>query len=322
MTLWLIGIFGIGISAFLGIGVYFYGQANLAKKNALLLTRVGSGEVAVAEADVGLKPTRLAQRHRLQQLLKDAPLVPALAELLERSGLETTVATLMGRMGGIALVTCVSAMAFGTDVVGALMMGILTSVVPVGQVMYQANKRAAAFEAQLPHALELINLYLRSGRSLPQAFVAATEELQAPIAEEFRSAAEEYRLGRPLDSALRKLAAKYPASLGFRLFTIAVTVLGQTGGNLVEVLERIRKTLDASVTYGLRLRSLTGETRMSAWILGITPGFFMLISGFLNPAYFGLFFSTTLGHWLFGLMLTLWAAGLFWIRILMRSQAL
>ena len=108
--------------------------------------------------------------------------------------------------------------------------------------------------------------------------------------------------------------------MGFRLFSIAVSVLGQTGGNLVEVLERIKKTLDAGVTYGLRLKALTGESRTSAWILGILPGVFMVIAATLNPEYFSGFFQTQLGRTLFGVFLGLWLAGILWIRRLMQSK--
>jgi Flp pilus assembly protein TadB len=97
-------------------------------------------------------------------------------------------------------------------------------------------------------------------------------------------------------------------------------VLGQTGGNLVEVLERIKKTLDAGIAYTLKLRASTGEARTSANILGVVPGLFMAITGILNPVYFNAFFETTPGLVLFSLFLFFWISGLVWVRAMMQSK--
>jgi tight adherence protein B len=306
----------------LGMSSYFFSRASSARRNLAFLDRV-HGNLDVVRDDVDLsehKPARYAKNKTLQAILRGAPFVDDLAQLLEQSGMATSVASLLGRMFVIGVAGLVGAVLWNIQLAGAFFLGIFACILPLLHVLRARQLRAIMFESQLPNALELIGLYLRSGRSLPQAFLGATEEILPPARDEFLLAAEEYRLGRPLDSSLKRLAQKYPTSIGFRLFAIAVTVLGQTGGNLVEVLERIKKTLDAGVSYGLRLKALTGESRMSAWILGCLPGLFLAAIAVLNPLYINTFFDYALGRLLFGIFLGLWAAGGFWIRQLMQSK--
>ena len=321
MSIWVIVLFAVLIAGAMIGTMHFRGQATLARKNVAILQRLGSSDVIDTDGLLGLKPTRLSPRPALQELLRDAPYVTTLAELLERSGLPTTVAEIYGRMLAVFFVVNVAGIIFDAAGLAAFGASVALAFVPVMWVRRAVNKRADAFDAQLPHALELINMYLRSGRSLPQAFLAAADELHPPCSDEFRACSEEYKLGRPLDSALKKLSQKYPSSIGFRLFSISVTVLAQTGGNMVEVLERIKKMMEATAAYGLRLKALTGESRVSAYILGGMPGFFLCVAGFMNPAYFALFFSRSLGHVLLCILLVLWGGGILWVRALMNSKA-
>lgn len=299
-----------------------WGRARHARRTALFLSRLGSDEAGGgAESSIlGHQRSRLAKHTWLQNLFHDIPGTGELSGLLEQSGLDITVARVLAVMGAAAAAAFVAALLIGLVPLGCLLLAAAAAGAPLLWVMQARSRRARAFELQLPQALELIGLYLRSGRSLPQAFLGATEEIGSPAAEEFLTVAEEYRLGRPLDVALKRLAIKYPESLGFRLFSIAVGVLGKTGGNLVEVLERIKKTLDAGIKYGLRLKAMTGESRMSAWILGVLPGGFLGIAALFNPSYFKAFYDSTIGVALLAVFFALWMGGVAWIRALMQTR--
>lgn len=323
MSVAVIMLFGVVMAIFLGCAVYFYGNGVGLRSQALLLSRLSQHEtVGVADLQqMGLSPTRIALNPKVQQALTGVPFIANLGNVLEQSGEATTVASLIGYMGAASLLMAAGTWHSGCRPPAALFLGLMSASFPVFYYIHLGNKRAAAFEAQLPACLELISLYLRSGRSLPQAFLAAADEIPPPAAQEFAVCAESYRLGRPLDIALKGLAVKYESLVGIRLFAVAVSVLGQTGGNLVEVLERIKKTLDAGISFTLKLRSMTGEARTSANILGAVPGLFMGITGLITPDYFNNFFDSTLGLVLFALFLIFWISGLVWVRAMMAAKA-
>ena len=318
----IVGLVALVAVATMLVAARQWARATRARRSALFLSRLGASEqTSDAQSSIlGHQKSRLARQRWLQNILVDLPGIGALSGLIEQSGLTVTVAGLLAMMVGLAAAVFVVVPLSGLSRPIALVLALAASGAPLIWVARARSKRATAFEVQLPQALELIGLYLRSGRSLPQAFLGATEEIAAPAAEEFLTCAEEYRLGRPLDVALKRLAIKYPGSLGFRLFSVAVGVLGQTGGNLVEVLERIKKSLDASVQYGLKLKAMTGESRMSAWILGILPGVFLSLAGLFNPAYFHAFYDNDLGLGLLAVFFALWMGGVAWIRSLMQAK--
>ena len=322
MIFGLILTFGIGMSLSMGAAVTYYGRAAGARASALMLSRVTTiGDDDDSLTAQRLPGKRLAHNMALRRLLVGAPTVSGVAELLDQAGSPKTVAQFFGYTVGGGLGAGALCVLFGLRVPAAVFIGFFTSMFPYFYYMHLRAQRITAFEAQLPQALELLTLYLRSGRSLPQAFVAATEELSPPASEEFSVCAEAYRLGRPLPEALRTLSNKYQDSLGLKLFSIAVSVLGQTGGNLVEVIDRIRKTMEASLMYVLKLRGLTGETRTSAIILGAVPGFFMAATALIMPDYFNQFFESVTGYIVFAVFCFVWIAGLVWVRVLMSSKA-
>lgn len=309
------------MTVFLLLMVHYYRRSVAAKNSALILARVmpnlAVNDQLYARA---VSPERLATNVRLQGMLMGTPMLSSAAGLLEASGARTTVAEMLVMMvasgGGSAMLA--SVMGCSTPASGFL--GLMCIALPIIYFQRKRAQRIVAFEAQLPQMMEMLTLYLRTGRSLPQAFTAVAEEIPAPAAEELAICAEEYRLGRPLPIALKGLAQKYPESLGLKLFAIAISVLGQTGGNLVDVLERIKRTLDSSITYVLKLRALTGEARTSATILGALPGVFMGITALGNAEYFNSFFSTSMGLVLLSMFCVFWVAGILWLRIIMSSR--
>ncbi|MBI5507808.1 MAG: type II secretion system F family protein [Deltaproteobacteria bacterium] len=296
-------------------------RARAAHRSAWFAARILDQGADPLAAESALRK-RLAKSVALQRLLGGWPLALRLALLLTQTGLDLTVAGFLARLALLFATGLSFAAALGQPFEAALGAGLLAGLVLVAYVVFCRARRQQAFAAALPAALEMLTLFLRAGRSLPQAVAATAEELLPPIADELRSVAEEYRLGRSIEDALRGLVSRYPANLGLRSFVMAAAVLGQTGGNIVEAIDGVRKALQAEAGYALRLSALTGESRMSGVLLGALPGAFLGLSAVLNPSYFALLFAHRLGNLLLLLCVTLWLAGVAWIRILLRARPL
>ena len=74
----------------------------------------------------------------------------------------------------------------------------------------------------------------------------------------------------------------------------------ETGGNLTEILESISYTIRERFKLIGQIKIYTAQGRMSAWILGLLPVFFVLIISWLNPGYLTPLFRDPLGHFLLG----------------------
>ena len=51
----------------------------------------------------------------------------------------------------------------------------------------------------------------------------------------------------------------------------AVLIQKETGGNLAEIFERISQVIRSRFRFGRRVRTLSAEGRLSAWILTLVP---------------------------------------------------
>jgi tight adherence protein B len=175
-------------------------------------------------------------------------------------------------------------------------------------------------DQQMPQALQLMVLALRAGHALPGALALAAREAPPPIREELRRAVEANALGRPIGQVLEQLAQRLPQCDSAQTLAVAVLVLEQTGGNLITVLERIIDGARARTQYKARLRALTAQGRMSAWVLGCMPIAFATIAVFLDPNY-AKTLATRQGLVVIVMVLVLWACGISWTIRMVKKES-
>jgi len=137
-------------------------------------------------------------------------------------------------------------------------------------------------EVQLPDTLDLIGRALRAGHALPSGLKMAGEEMSDPIAAEFRITHDEMSFGVSMQQALSNLGERVPVT-DMRYFVVAVLIQREAGGNLTEVLDNLSKLIRNRLMFHARVRVLTTEGRMSAWVLGLLPFALALFMNFANP---------------------------------------
>lgn len=180
------------------------------------------------------------------------------------------------------------------------------------------RRRLTLIDEQLPQALELMVFGLRAGHPLEGSIRFVAGELADPLGGELRRCNEEYELGRPLEAALVSMALRLDACRALRTFVEAVVVLKQTGGNLVEVMERIVSTLRAQAAYEARYRALTAEGRTSGLILGSLPLLILAAVLLVQPGYLASLFKSGTGRLVLAIAFSLWMAGIAWLVRLVR----
>ena len=102
--------------------------------------------------------------------------------------------------------------------------------------------RLAAFEEQLPEALDIMRRMLQAGQPVTQAFNEVGVEMPAPIGVEFKNTFNLLNYGYDMRMAIMQMAEKNAD--GFLLaFSSAVLLQKETGGNLSENLEKVSRVL-------------------------------------------------------------------------------
>jgi len=197
-------------------------------------------------------------------------------------------------------------------VVGLVLLGMAPNLL----LARLSKRRRLRFADQLPDALMLVAGAIRSGASLPLALRQMSLEVPAPCGQEFELMLREQRLGVSLDDALGSLERRMGGD-DLRLFTAAIRIAGDSGGNLAETLERLADTIRRKLTVEGKIRALTAQGRLQGWIMSLLPIAVAVALFALEPEAMEPLIATWQGWIVCGVIAVLELAGMIFIRRIM-----
>ncbi|HZW52964.1 MAG TPA: type II secretion system F family protein [Candidatus Elarobacter sp.] len=205
---------------------------------------------------------------------------------------------------------------------GALTFPIALTIAAYGAKAYIAHKsrqRLAKFADQLELVLRLMASGLRAGLGLRQALVLVMDELDDPARTEFMRVLGQANIGQSVYDALDGLAKRMPSE-ECSLMVRAIRIQSQTGGNLAKVLEHLAHTIKERRRVFRKMRALTAEGRMTAWVIALLPVVVgVLIVGLNGQMRHALVF-TGVGHVVMVFVALLELAGVAMLRRIMQFE--
>lgn len=319
----------IGGNAFLLISVLVFVAVLLLLEGAYLLWKSYKGPEAkkierrLQALSASSDHTQRAQLLK-QGMLSDVPVIErfllgmARAERLGRfiyqAGLDWTVSRLLllsAAVGAISYIIMLYA-AHQSLLWGALV-GAVFAATPLLYVSRKRASRLGQFEKQLPDALDLITRALRSGHAFSSALQMVGDEMAEPIAGEFRVVHDEVNFGVSLQQALTNLSVRVPIT-DLRYFIVSVLIQRDSGGNLTEVLGNLSRLIRERLKLLSKVRVLSSEGRLSAWILGIMPFALAGVMYLVNPEFMAPLWNDPIGISIIKYMLILMVFGAFILR--------
>lgn len=174
------------------------------------------------------------------------------------------------------------------------------------------DKRRGKFEAQLTDTIQMLIGGLRVGHSIMRSIEAAATEADAPTSEELSRVVNEVRIGKDAHLALDE-AAQRMDSEDFRWIGQAIQINREVGGDLAEVLEQVAGTIRERSEIKGQVRALSGEGKMSAYILMAMPVVVAIMISFINPGYTDVFVTEPIGIAMLVASLIMFAVGGFWM---------
>lgn len=178
-------------------------------------------------------------------------------------------------------------------VVGA-MAAIIAFPLPRLYLRFLKKRRLIRFNEQLEDALSAMSSALKAGFSINQALEVVADENLRPISVEFRLLVQEIRLGVPLDEALRKMVDRIESD-DFELIATAIITARQTGGELTQIFDRLASMIRERLRIEGRLRALTAQGKLQAYIIGSMPFLLLFAMNYVAPGMMGQFFSSMTG---------------------------
>lgn len=177
----------------------------------------------------------------------------------------------------------------------SLAAAVLLGYLPVGVLQSKKRKRMDRFQKQLPEALDLMARALKAGHTFGGGMRMVSDEFEAPIGPEFGKTLDEINYGLDVDRSLSNLQERVDCP-DLKFFVVSVNIQRETGGNLAEIIAKIAGLVrERFALYG-KIRVLSAEGRVSAYILLGLPFVITGILYMINPEYVSLLWTHELGQ--------------------------
>lgn len=277
-----------------------------------LLNSVGHGQ----DSNI-LKQRLLSQSPALARVLTRLPRIGALDRMLLQSGLDWSVGKFVGLTLTLAGSGVLAGILFAQRASILLALGLAFASLPLVHVRRCRQKRLIKLEQQLPETTDMIGRALRAGHSLPSALEMAGSQLPAPIGTEFGMVFNEVNFGVPMEDALDGLLDRVPME-DLRYLVIAILIQRESGGNLAEILDNVSSIIRKRLQLIDKVRMLSAEGRLGAWILTVLP---LVVGGalcLLNPAFMATLWTSETGLHMLWTSVVMMVVGVFWMRRVIR----
>jgi tight adherence protein B len=260
-----------------------------------------------------LRQGKLSSIGVVDELLRGVPLAERLGTLIEQTQLNLSVGQLLG-YAGLAAVAGAGLGFTLAGLAGALALAAAGACAPILVLLAIRDKRGRKVSEQLPDALDMMARSLRAGHALAGSFKLVASEMPSPISVEFGRAFEEQNLGISFDRAILQMTQRVPNNPDLKIFAVSVIVQKETGGNLVEILEKIAETIRGRYRFYGKLRGLTAEGRVSGLVLGLLPIVTAAVLAAGNPEYMNRLIDNGMGRSILTYAVVSWGVGLLWLR--------
>ena len=239
-----------------------------------------------------------------------------LTKRLRMTGKKWTLNGYMTTCAVIALLITAFLVLRGFPFLFAMMVGLAAGLgLPHWWVGVVIKKRVDKFTAKFPDALELLTRGLRSGLPIGETLGVISSEIPGPVGEEFKLITERIKIGKTMEQALQETADRL-GTAEFQFFVITLSIQRETGGNLAETLSNLATVLRQRAQMKLKIRAMSSESKVSAYIIGALPFLVFAMICYVNYDYMLPFFTPDpTGIFGLGTMQVVGIGGMIWMGI-------
>jgi tight adherence protein B len=229
-----------------------------------------------AEASPAEQRTELVRpaqvEYRLSKLLGRFEFMSRLDLLLKQAGKDSTSGKLVivscvlftvGLLAGSRINLVSSEFSAGVCALGGLS-------IPLLLLLRKRKKTFAAFEKELPEALDFLARSMRAGHGFSIGLEMLAADSPEPLGSAFRQASNDLQLGSSLELALGKLVTLFPL-VDVRFFASSVLLQQETGGNLGEILSKLAQIIRERFRIKGQVKAASAHGRITGLVLVLMP---------------------------------------------------
>ncbi|MDI5921129.1 type II secretion system F family protein [Halomonas sp. LR5S13] len=309
------------IAAFLLVQSFLvpaFGENRQAQKRLKKRLRAISAEGERGEISL-VRRKYLRKLSPLERALEALPGMERVQQLVEQAGRETPayrVVLYSVCLGGIAGVA--GFFLLPQPLLGVLL-GLGVAAWPFLSLTRARSRRLASFEEQLPDALIVMARALRAGHPFSDAMHLVAEEMAEPIAGEFRTTFMEINYGGDVRGAMLGLLRRVQ-SVTVMIFVTSVLIQKETGGNLAELLDGLAAVVRDRFRFHRKVRTLSAQGRMAAWILSLLPFVLAGVLTLVSPNFIPMLTQDPIGRQLVVGAFVMVVIGILWMRKIVRIE--
>ncbi len=279
-------------------GIYFFVEAPAAKRRMRARLEAAKIDVATtASHDLETELLRsevLSDVPALHRLLISIPGAKRLHLFIQQSATEITVGMLLTLSLLLTWLVFLACLALGVSWILALILAVLSGLVPFLFVAIKRQRRFLRFEELFPDAIDLLGRAVRAGHAFTTGLDLIAKEMPSPISDEFQRTYEQQNLGLPIKDAFQNMMKRVPLA-DVRIFVTALVIQRESGGNLAEILDNLSHVIRERFKLMRQIRVYTAQGRLSLYLLVAVPPIMGLMVYMMNREYIMRLFTDPLG---------------------------
>ena len=270
-------------------------QKIVERRVAGLLATGADGGPITPQVQLLLKTEPTGNYSFLNVILQDFALPRAIQAKIIQADMETTSLSVLLSSAGLAAAGFGIAYLWVQLIAVQLVAAAVLSYAPFGFISFKAARRMKKFNDGLPDAIDMMSRALRAGHSMTASINVIAEQAAEPVRSEFSEVFKQQNFGLPIREAMGQMLERVP-SQDLRVLVTGILVQKETGGNLVEILDRTAHTIRERLRIQGEIRTHTAQGRLTGYILCALPIVMLVVINFLNPGYSKVLTETPTGH--------------------------
>jgi tight adherence protein B len=301
----------------MGLAVPVFGESQKTRSRLRKRIKEMAPEANTNAITVLLRKKYLNSLSPLERTLESLPGMEILSDTIEKAGYSIRAYQLLLWIQLIAIIAMGLCWLLTRSWTMVAIIGVMTVAIPFFKIIHAKRKRIALFEEQLPDAIDVMKRAVKAGHPFSEALHLVGDEMNGPVAHEFKLTFADLNYGNDLRRAMLGLLHRVP-SVTVMVLVSSILIQKDTGGNLAEILEQIARVIRSRFKFQRRVKTLSAEGRLSAWILVLVPFVLFIAITVTNPGYLPMLLKDPTGIQLVIAASVAMVIGIFWIRKILR----
>ncbi len=178
--------------------------------------------------------------------------------------------------------------------------------------IFNKNNQIKKMVVQLPAFLQALSSSLQAGYSIQKAFLFLEQEIENPLKNEIQKINNQLSLHIPLEKVLSNFAQKIN-NPEIYFFTESTIIQLKTGGNLVNLFNKISTLIEEKLKLQRDIKSFTSQGKLSGIFIACLCPISLLFFYFFSPSHMEILLHSSAGNFLLGFSILLESIGFFFI---------